>query len=150
MDPISAIVTAIAAGAAAATKDVAAETVKGAYKALKELVTRKYAAVDLVALEKNPGSESRQEVLVDELKEAAADRDQELLAKVAELQAALNEHPPRDQSGQPMIDIEKFEAASFVIKEALRDRQMLRAKDTKISGQFNVEFSKPGSDTKNA
>jgi hypothetical protein len=50
MDPISAIVTAIAAGAAAATKDVAAETVKGAYKALKELVTRKYAAVDLVAL----------------------------------------------------------------------------------------------------
>jgi len=87
--------------------------------------------------------------LAEELSGAEADQDDELLAKVAELQAALKEHPPHDQSGHPLIDLEKFEAASFVIKEAVRDRQMLRAKDTKIGGQFNVEFSKPETDTKN-
>jgi hypothetical protein len=151
MDPISAaIITAIAAGATAAMTDVSATAVKDAYNGLKELISRKFTSVDLAALERKPDSESRQAVLADELAEIRADQDDELLAKVAELQAALKDHPPRDESGHPLINLEKFEAASFVIKEAVRDRQMLRAKDTKIGGQFSVEFSKPETETKNA
>jgi hypothetical protein len=149
MDPVSAIVTAIAAGATAALKDVTAQTVKSAYHSIKELIALKFAGVDLAALEKKPDNENRQAVLAEELGEAKADQDDELLAKVEELQAALKEHLPRDESGQPLIDLESFEAASVVIKEAVRDRPMLWAKNTKIAGNVDIEFSKPGSDPKN-
>jgi hypothetical protein len=43
MDPVSLVVAALSAGAAAAAKDTAAQVVKDAYEALKALVKRKVA-----------------------------------------------------------------------------------------------------------
>ena len=40
MDPISLIITALVAGAAAASKDIAGQAVKDAYKGLKDLIKK--------------------------------------------------------------------------------------------------------------
>jgi hypothetical protein len=64
MEPITAIVTALALGAAAALKPVAEQTIKDSYAAPKALITRKYAQVHLDQLEANPSSKSRRGVYV--------------------------------------------------------------------------------------
>lgn len=77
MDPITVtIVTALAAGAAAAAKDVATDAIKDAYAGLKRLVTDRYRktseAVDLVTAD--PASMARQAVLAEEIERPARPR----------------------------------------------------------------------------
>jgi len=59
MEPITAIVTALALGAAAGLKPIAEQAIKDSYAALKALITRKYAGVNVDLLEQNPASEGR-------------------------------------------------------------------------------------------
>jgi hypothetical protein len=82
MEPTSAIFAALAAGAAAAAKETAGTAIKDAYEGLKALVKRKLggkaiagAAVDAHAEE----PAAAEAVLRPALKEAAVDRDNELL-----------------------------------------------------------------------
>ena len=97
MDPITIIVTAIAAGAVAATKDVTAQAVKDGYAALKTLIVRKFGqkadvadAVEVV--EKKPDSEARQAVLREELETAGAAQDTELVRQAQALLDLLKQH----------------------------------------------------------
>jgi hypothetical protein len=97
MDPISIIVLALAAGAAAASKDVAAQAVKDGYAGLKALIIRKFGskgdvqgAVDQA--EKKPDSEARQAVLKEELQAAGADKDDDLLKQAQALIELLKQH----------------------------------------------------------
>lgn len=90
MDPISAILAALAAGAAAAAKETASSAIKDAYEGLKSLIKKKLAgkslagaAVDTHAAEPAPS----EAVLRPALKEAAVDRDDELLAAAKALLA---------------------------------------------------------------
>jgi hypothetical protein len=83
MDPITLIVGALVAGAAAALKDSATDAVKGAYGALKKLVKRKLgdtpgAEITLAGHEQKP--EVWKAPLEDALKTAGADNDPELVA----------------------------------------------------------------------
>jgi hypothetical protein len=96
MDPITLIV-AMAAGAAAAAKDVSVQAVKDAYHGLKALIVRKLgdkgdvsAALDQA--EKRPDSEARQAVLKEELAHAGADKDAELLAQARAFLDLLQQH----------------------------------------------------------
>ena len=90
MDPITLIVTALAAGAALGVKDTASSAVKDAYAGLKALVRKRLggrtdAEVVLARHEKAP--QIWQAPLTAELTEAAADRDPDL---VAAAQALMN------------------------------------------------------------
>ncbi|MGH2358392.1 MAG: hypothetical protein ACRDGJ_10345 [Candidatus Limnocylindria bacterium] len=83
METIIQIVTALAAGALAATPEVAGQAVKDAYAGLKDLVVRKLggkgeveAAVKL--LERKPESEERKTALAEELEAAGAGDDRDL------------------------------------------------------------------------
>lgn len=94
MDPITIIVGALVAGVAAAAKPTAEQAVKDAYAGLKALIQRKFgergdvaAAVEQVA--SKPESEPRQAVLKEELAEAGAAEDAEVLAAAKELLALL-------------------------------------------------------------
>jgi hypothetical protein len=96
MDPITLIVTALAAGAAAAAKDVGGDAVKSAFNGLKALIAQKFGgkpdvveAVDKV--EQKPESEGRKETLKEELQAAGADKDQELLTQVQAFLKLLEE-----------------------------------------------------------
>ncbi len=93
MDPVTLIVTAVTAGAVAASKDVAAQAVKDGYAALKALIVRQFGQkVDVVALEKDPDSEARQAVLKEELETAGAAQDAEVVQQAQALLDLLKEH----------------------------------------------------------
>jgi hypothetical protein len=93
MDPLTLIVTAVTAGAVAASKDVAAQAVKDSYAALKALLVRKFGQkVDVAALEKDPDSEARQGVLKEELETARAAQDADLVQQAQALLDLLKQH----------------------------------------------------------
>ena len=82
MDPISLIVAAVAAGAAAGLKDTAAAAVKDAYAALKGLLSDR--GVDVDAVERKPDSQPKRESLAEDLQDGEAGTDAAVL-KAAQL-----------------------------------------------------------------
>jgi hypothetical protein len=97
MDPVTIIVTALVAGAAASLKDVAATAVKDGYAALKALLIRKFGGRSDVPdaieqVEKRPDSESRQGMLKEELETAQAGQDAEVLEQARALLELLEQH----------------------------------------------------------
>ena len=97
MDPLTIIVSAVAAGAAAASKDVVAEAMKDAYTGLKTLIQRKYQDKEEVqdaldGVEKKPESGPRQGVLKEELETVKAGEDTELVKEAQKLLDLLKEH----------------------------------------------------------
>src|SRR5512141_2593260 len=97
MDPISAIVAALVAGAVEAARPTAVQAVKAADEGFKALIVRKFArsATPLQGVEERPASAARQSALKEELAEAGADRDAEGLSALQTLIAALREHAPQ-------------------------------------------------------
>ena len=95
MDPItSAIVAAVAAGAAKVGGQIVVDT----YNGLKELIRRKFGADSKVAkavdeVEANPESKTRPGVLNEEVVAARANEDQELLAAAKALLDKLGAQP---------------------------------------------------------
>jgi hypothetical protein len=67
MDPLTSLVTALAAGAAAALQSTVEQVVKDSYAALKGLIQRKYTQVNVDQLEANPSSKSRRGVVEEDL-----------------------------------------------------------------------------------
>jgi hypothetical protein len=97
MDPTITIMTAIVAGAAVASKDVAAQVVKDAYAGLKSLITGKFgdkADVEgaIQGVEKKPGSDSRLGVLREELEEAQVGQANEVIEQAKALLALIEQH----------------------------------------------------------
>ncbi|MCB0144110.1 MAG: hypothetical protein KDE50_29740, partial [Caldilineaceae bacterium] len=70
MEPITFIVTALAAGAAAGLTASAENAIKEAYAGIKALIQRKFGGVDLAVLESKPESATRRGVVAEELTEA--------------------------------------------------------------------------------
>jgi hypothetical protein len=94
MDPISVVVTALAAGAAAGLKPAAEQAIKDAYAGLKGLIQRKWGEVSLGQLEANPASEARRTVVKEDLAQTDAGSDRELLAMADKLLEAVSRHAP--------------------------------------------------------
>ena len=94
MDPLTSLVTALAAGAAAALQSTVEQVVKDSYAALKGLIQRKYTQVSLDQLETNPSSNSRRVVVEEDLKAAGAETDAEVLHKAQELLEAIQRQAP--------------------------------------------------------
>jgi hypothetical protein len=102
MDPLGIIVSALAAGAAAAAKDTASQAMKDAYGGLKALVQRRFAGkqsaeVALTEHEKKP--DVWQAPLKDALLESGADKDaaivqaaRQLLTLVQPQQASMGKY----------------------------------------------------------
>lgn len=94
MDPVSMIVSAVAAGASAALGDTAKQVVKDAYAGLKTLLVRKYdgtsQAIQLV--ERNPSSIAKRDALKEEVEPAK--EDTEVLEAATLLARVIEEHEP--------------------------------------------------------
>jgi hypothetical protein len=83
MDPITLIVTALAAGAALGTQDTVSAMVKDAYTGLKALVKKRLGGrpgAELVLAGHEQAPETWQAPLMVELAESGADGDQDLIA----------------------------------------------------------------------
>jgi hypothetical protein len=75
VEPVTtALVTALAAGAAAGLKDTAAQAVKDAYAKLKGLIRTRYPNVSIDQLEQQPTSKARQGVVGEDLERERASR----------------------------------------------------------------------------
>ena len=115
MDPLTSLVTALAAGAAAALQSTVEQVVKDSYAALKELIQRKYAQVDVNQLETNPSSKSRQGVVEEDLKAVGADQDTEVLQKAQALLEAIQRQAPQ-MVATIGVDLKDIEGASLAIR----------------------------------
>src|SRR5215218_7981310 len=80
MEPVTLIVSSIAAACGPALRDTAQSAVRDAYQAVKALIARKYGSVSLEPLERKPESEAKRTSLAEDLDSAGAGGDGELLA----------------------------------------------------------------------
>jgi len=94
MDPVSVVVTALVAGAAAGLKPAAEQAVKDAYAGLKTLIQRKWQQVSVGQLEANPTSVARQAVVKEDLAQANAADDRDLLTAADKVLDAVAQHAP--------------------------------------------------------
>lgn len=120
MDPITIIVTALVAGAAAGLKPTAAQAVKDAYAGLKTLIQRKYASVSASVdqLEASPESKARRNVVEEDLGNTSAAQDRELLEWAqAALQAVATYDP--DAARVVGVSLEDIKGASLKVRDIL-------------------------------
>lgn len=118
MDPVTlAVIAAIAAGAAKGVSQVAESAVIDGYRALKQLLARKFGqGSDVVkaieSAEEKPESEGRKNVLREEISASGAETDPEILAIAQQLLAHL---------GGPVGDINVQQAhGSYIAQAAAR------------------------------
>ena len=88
MEPITLVLSALAAGATAAFQETATRAVKDAYEGLKALIQRRFAGnpdaeTDLRRYEKDPGTHEKP--LQKSLVEAGADKDEDIVRQAQEL-----------------------------------------------------------------
>jgi hypothetical protein len=98
MEPITLIVTSLALGAAAGLKPTAEQVIRDAYGGLKSLIQRKYAEVSIEQLEKAPESKPRRAVVEEDLTQAGAGKDEEVLRQAKILLDAIQAHAPETAS----------------------------------------------------
>ena len=139
LEPITTtIVAALVAGAEAGATVVATQAITDSYNALKAAIAGKFSAIDIVAFEKKPNSEARQEVLAEELEEAGADKDEELKAKAVALIDAvedLRSHP----KAAALFDFGKLRAAkNFELTDIKTISTVLRADEAIFEGDFKA------------
>jgi hypothetical protein len=115
MDPITIIVTALAAGAAAGLKPTAEQAIKDAYAGAKALIQRKYGNLSMEALEQKPDSEAKRASIAEDLTEAGAGDDNELLDQAKALLDVVKAHD-RAAAAKLNINLEEVEAAYFKLK----------------------------------
>lgn len=117
MDPITtAIVAAIAAGAITGVTKVGEQAIVDAYSKLKELLKKKFGpkseAIKAVkALEANPKSAARKEVVKEEIAAAKADQDPELLQAAQALLKSVKALPGGMQIIQTAIGDQNIQVA---------------------------------------
>jgi hypothetical protein len=137
LDPVSLIVTALAAGAAAGLKPMAAQAVQDAYAGIKRLIQRKYAHVDLAALEQKPESDAKRESVREDLDDAGAGADEELLAQAHELAVLVQEHDP-GVAAAIGVDLEDFEAVNLRIRKVESEGTGVRVRKGRLTGDIDI------------
>jgi hypothetical protein len=114
MDPVTMILTALAAGAAAAAKDTASQAVKDAYQGLKTLVQKRFAdkvpaQIALAEYEIDP--KTWEKPLEKSLAEDQVTTDEEILAQAQQVLKLVNPQ----QASQGKYNIQIGEAKGTVI-----------------------------------
>lgn len=139
MDPVSIILAALVAGAELALKSTAAQAIKDAYTSLKALIQRKYGHASVDALERKPNSETKQLSVREDLADAGAGDDMELLEQAKALLDAVKTHD-RVAAAQLNINLDEVEAAYFKLKDAAATGDVnVGVKKSTFSGGIDIE-----------
>ncbi len=139
MEPITAIVTALALGAATAAKDVGSQAVKDAYEGLKALITSHYPKVSVVQLEQRPESKSRRGVVEEDLQANNAADDTELVMAARELIDLIQKHSP-GAAAAVGVDLTDVKAASLRVSDIAATGSGVKVKH----GEFKDDISISG------
>jgi hypothetical protein len=140
MDPISLIVTALTAGAAAALKPTAERAVKDAYDALKTIIRDRYqrVATTVDTLESQPDSRPRREIVEEELAASDAVMDSDVLARAQSVLQVVQDLAP-DIADEVAIDLEQIRVgASVNIKDVVAAGRAIRIRDADVGEDLNI------------
>jgi hypothetical protein len=143
MDPLTSIVTALAAGAAAALKSTVEQAVKDGYTTLKALIQRKYAQVNVEQLETNPGSKSRRGVVEEDLAATGADQDTEVLQYAQALLEAIQRLVP-ETAAAIGVELKDIEGATLAIRRVTARGAGVKVQRAKLSGDITIEDVRAG------
>ena len=143
MDPLMSVVTALAAGAAAALQSTVEQGVKDSYASLKGLIQRKYARVNVEQLEANPSSKSRRGVAEEDLKAVGADQDAEVLQHAQALLEAIQRQAPAVVAAIG-VDLEDIEGASLAIRRVTASGTGVKVEQGTFSGDITIEDVRAG------
>jgi hypothetical protein len=142
MAPLPSIVTALAAGATAALQSTVEQAVKDGYAALKGLIQRKYARVNVEQLEANPSSKSRRGVMEEDLRAVGADQDAEVLQHAQALLEAIQRQAP--EAAAIGVDLKEIEGASLAIRQVIATGPGVKVEQGKFSGDITIEGVQAG------
>lgn len=137
MDPITIIVSALASGAAAGLKPTAEKIIKDAYTGLKGMIERKYNNVDLRPVENKPESESKRKLVAEDLADAGAAGDQELLDLAKVLIDATVKYDKATASAVG-VDLEEVKAAYLNIKKVTATGAGVKVKKGEFEGGIDI------------
>lgn len=143
MDPISAIVTALALGAAAAAKEVGGEVVKDAYAGLKALILRHYPKVSVETLEQAPEFERRRGVVEEDLQAAGAATDIELAAQAKKVVDLVQQQAP-SVAASIGVDLKDVEAANLRLSDIAASVTGVRVEKSRFSGDISISGVRAG------
>jgi hypothetical protein len=141
MDPLDLIVTAIVTGATVGLHHTTAAAVKDAYRALKHDFLERYTGTDLLdavkSVEGKPRSEARQAMLYEELVEAGAHRDTEL---VHAAQTFLIQADPRGaEAGKYNVEVSASDHSVAVGGDVQGDVSNVdNRRETHVEGDGNI------------
>jgi hypothetical protein len=138
MDPLASLVTALAAGAAAALQSTVERAVKDGYAALKGVIQRKYGQVNVDQLEANPSSKSRRGVVEEDLKAVGADTDAEVLQKAQELLEII-QRQAHEAAAAIGVDLKEIEGASLAIRHVIATGSGVKVEQGTFSGDITIE-----------
>ena len=143
MDPVTAIVTALAVGAAAGLKDDATQGVKDAYAGLKALISRKYQSArgSVARLEEKPDLPGRKASVAEDLVAAGAQDDEELAQCAAAVVALVRSKDP-DAARTIGVDLKDVDAAAITLRNVRasgRGATGIRGHGIRTAGDITIE-----------
>lgn len=143
MDPLTSIVTALAAGAAAGFNSTVAQAVEDGYAALKALIRRKYAEVNVDLIDQDPASEGRRTVVKEELLKTDAATDAELLRMAKALLDAIQSQAV-DAGGAIGVDLKEIRAASLTIDDIIAAGTGVKVEGAEVRGDVVIRQVRAG------
>jgi hypothetical protein len=144
MDPLTIIVSALAAGASAlgagAVKgltNAASDAVASAYRRLKERVLQYATEAGVDSIERKPESVAKRESLIEDLAGTAAEEDEQLLVVARELVEQLKAGQP--QAGRAIgVDLEQIEGESLRIERVRAQGTGVQVKGARIRRGIHI------------
>ena len=145
MDPVTIVVSALAAGASAGLKDTVVAAITDAYSGLKHMLVERYSAVSTHALERRPDSKMQKAALEESLNDAGAAEDPDLLAAAKALLAAIEVNDP-DAAAAVGVDLSRIDASSIDIHDidAAKGSTGVHADNVKVTGAMNISGVRAG------
>jgi hypothetical protein len=143
MDPLTTIMAALLAGAAAGLKRTASTAIKDAYAALKQMLANRHKNVDLAGIERDPHQTDARQTLEQQLWNSGAANDSELMSKA---QTLLEEVAQKDPAVASVIgvDIEGIKAGRVRIADIVSAGSGVRVKDATAASDFEIAGVRAG------
>ncbi len=148
MEVVTTIVTALALGAATGIKSVAEKGVKDAYNILKSLISSKYPDVGIESLEKKPNSEIKRKAVEEDLVDAGADKNIEVLQQAKVLLERFANLPVESQPAIG-VNLEKVKAAALKIEDIIATGTGVNVQEGEFSGDIEIKQVRAGGEKEN-
>ena len=125
-------------------KPAAEQAVKDAYAGLKTLIQRKWQHVSVSQLEANPTSEARQAVVKEDLAQASAADDRDLLTAADKVLGAVAQHAPEvaKSIGVRLEDIKS--GGSLRIRDVVAGNAGVDVRKADVHGDIDISGVRAG------